>query len=161
MILAVDPAAPNLIVAIAFLRLAAIDHEIAEEIEMAGAFPDLRVHDDGAIEPDHLVGRGSAGQDANIVMGGDHVAPPGFLDVAFEFDAEGAVIPETVEAAVDFARLKNEPSAFAEGDELIHFGHVHRGFLKSSGRGFSIHRARLRRGGYTGAPRYFTSPSAF
>ena len=53
-------------------------------------------------------------------MAGDHVAPPGFLDVALQLDAERAVVPEAVEAAVDFARLKEEAAPFAQRDELVH-----------------------------------------
>ena len=50
----------------------------------------------------------------------DHVAPPGFLDVAFELDAERAVIPEAVQSAIDFARRKDEAAPFAQGDEFFH-----------------------------------------
>ena len=39
----------------------------------------------------------------------DHVVPPGVLDVLLEFDAERAVVPEAVDAAVDFARRKMNP----------------------------------------------------
>ena len=44
-----------------------------------------------------------------VVVAGDHVAPPGFLDVPLQLDAERAVVPEAVEAAVDLARLKRNP----------------------------------------------------
>ena len=79
------------------------------------------MHDDRAIEADHFIGRGGAGQRGQVVVAGDHVAPPGFLDVALELDAERAVIPEAVEAAVDFARLKQEASPLAQRDEFVHF----------------------------------------
>ena len=128
--LGLDPAAPDLIVAIAFLGLLAIDHEIMEKIVMARALPHLRIHDDGAIEADHLKRRRRTWQRGQVVMAGDHVAPPGFLDVALQLDAERAVIPEAVEAAVDFARRKDEAAAFAQRDEFFHvhgcssFGYV-------------------------------------
>ena len=51
-----DPAAADLIVAVALLRLAAIDHEVVKQVVVARALPDLRVHDDRAIEADHFVG---------------------------------------------------------------------------------------------------------
>jgi len=50
----------------------------------------------------------------------DHVLPPGVLDVFLEFDAERAVVPEAVDAAVDLARLEDEPAPTAQGDELFH-----------------------------------------
>src|SRR5687768_2725798 len=49
-----------------------------------------------------------------------HSAPPGLLEVAFEFDAERAVIPKTIDAAVDFRGLENEPASLAERDDLFH-----------------------------------------
>ena len=67
----------------------------------------------------------------DIVAPAGHGAPPGILDVALEFRAEGAVIPKAVDAAVNFGRLKNEPPAFAQGDnpfhQIIGFGLHHRG----------------------------------
>ena len=53
----------------------------------------------------------------------DVVAPPGVLDVPLQLDAERAVVPEAVEAAVDLARREDEPPALAERDQLVH---VHR-----------------------------------
>ena len=47
-------------------------------------------------------------------------APPGVLDVALQLGAERAVIPEAVEAAVDFRRLENEPAPLAERNDLFH-----------------------------------------
>ncbi len=95
---------------------------------MAGALPDLRVHDDRAVEAGHFVGFGRTGGGGEVVVTGDHVAPPGFLDVPLQLDAERAVVPEAVEAAVDFAGLKEESPAFAEGDEFFHFHDSGSGF---------------------------------
>ena len=53
----------------------------------------------------------------------DVVAPPGVLDVPLQLDAERAVVPEAVDAAVDLARREDEPPALAERDQLVH---VHR-----------------------------------
>ena len=119
--LARHPAAADLIVAIAFVRLPAIDHEIVEQIVMARTLPDLRVHDDRAIQPDHFVGRGGAGRDLQLVIRGDHVAPPGLADVPFQFHAQRTVVPKALQAAVDLARLEQEPPPLAQGHQLIHF----------------------------------------
>src|SRR5437870_487868 len=83
---------------------------------MSARFPDFRVHDDRAIDADHgdLLAVGAWRRIA------DHVVPPGVLDVLFQFDAERAVVPEAVDAAVDFARLEDEAAPFAQGDEFVH-----------------------------------------
>src|SRR5438128_1378000 len=83
---------------------------------MSARLPDLGVHDDGAIDADHgdLLAVGSRWRVA------DHVVPPDLLDVVLELDAEGSVVPEAVEAAVDLARLKDEAAAATEGDQLFH-----------------------------------------
>ena len=118
--LGLDPSAADLVVAIALLGFLAIDHEIMEQIVMAGAFPDLRVHDDRTIQPDHLVGGGRPVHRTEIVMARHHIAPPGLLDVALQLDAQRSIIPEAIDAAIDFARLKQEAATFAERDDLIH-----------------------------------------
>src|SRR4051812_297268 len=103
------------------------------------------MHDDRAIEPDHFVGFRRAGGRGNIVVAADHVAPPCFFDVAFQLNAERAVVPKSIQAAVDFARLKNEASPFAQRDEFVH---IHGGSNRKCGMGsvewgISIHASRL------------------
>jgi hypothetical protein len=49
-----------------------------------------------------------------------HVAPPRFFDVALQFDAQRAVVPEAVDAAVNLARLKQETASFAQRNQLFH-----------------------------------------
>jgi hypothetical protein len=61
-------------------------------------------------------------------MGGDHVPPPGFFDVAFQLDTQRSIIPETVQSPVDFAGLEKIPAPFTKGDELVHF-HGKSGFV--------------------------------
>ncbi len=103
---------------VAVLGFAAVDHGVGEAADVSGGDPDLGVHDDGAIEADHIEGLA-------VEAGGwaaDDILPPGVLEVAFEFDAEGAVVPESVDAAVDFGGLPDEAAAAAEGDEFFHFG---------------------------------------
>ena len=98
-----DPAPLNVVESIALLAFAAVDHEVVEEIVVTGAFPDLRVHDDGAIEPSHLEFSRRAGKEFHFVMADDHIVPPGVFNVSFEKDAEGPVVPESVQTAVNFA----------------------------------------------------------
>jgi hypothetical protein len=53
-------------------------------------------------------------------MGHDHIVPPSVFDIAFEEYAERTVVPKTVESAVDFGRLEQKASAFAQGNEIFH-----------------------------------------
>ena len=114
------PTALYLIVAVAVFRLAAIDHEIMEQIVMAGDLPDLRVHDDCAVQADHLVGRRGAGRDEQFVVAGDHVPPPCLADVPLEFHAHRSVVPKALQPAVNLARLEEKSAPLAQGDQLVH-----------------------------------------
>jgi len=125
LVVVLDPAALDLIVAVAAFGLAAIDHEVVEQVVVARALPDLRMHDDGAVQADHFVGFGGSGRGLELVVGGDHVAPPGLAYVPLELDAHRAVVPESLDAAVDLAGLKEEPAPLAQRDELVHFHGVH------------------------------------
>src|SRR6266571_8384138 len=89
-----------------FLRQQAIDHWIAEGARVPAGLPDFRVHDDARFEAD----------DVPALLG--HAAPPEILHVALEFGAERAVVPESVDAAVNLRRLKNEPAPFAPRHDL-------------------------------------------
>ena len=80
---------------------------------MAGGFPHTRVHNNRAIQADH------------VIAGANHVVPPGVFDVAFEFDAERAVIPKSADTAIDFARRKDESSALAQRHQLFHIKRTH------------------------------------
>ena len=75
---------------------------------MAGGFPHFRVHDDGGVESN------------DIFAMLDDILPPGFADVAFEFTAERAVVPETVYTAVDFGALKDESPSLAQRRQCFH-----------------------------------------
>ena len=46
--------------------------------------------------------------------------PPSVFDIAFEQHAERTVVPEAIESAVDFGRLEQKASAFAQGNEIFH-----------------------------------------
>jgi len=93
-----------------FLATEAIHHRIAEGAGVAAGLPDFRVHDDGGFEADHVFA---------LLR---HVAPPKFFHVALEFGAERAVVPESVDAAVNLRRLKNEPAPFAQRHDFFHQG---------------------------------------
>ena len=67
----------------------ALDQRVAERPDMARRHPYLGVHEDPGIEPD------------DVIALLDHRPPPGALDVVLELDAEGAVVPDGVDAAVD------------------------------------------------------------
>lgn len=56
-----------------------------------------------------------------------HMAPPAGFDVVFEFDPQRTVIVNAFEASVDFGGLEDEPTAFAEGDDVVHIGGGHGG----------------------------------
>src|SRR5688572_28043854 len=92
----------DLIGAKPFLGQQTIAHRIAEGIDMPRRLPNLRVHDDRRLEA------------GDIFASAGHRVPPELFDVAFEFRAERAVIPETVDATVDFRRLENESAPFAQ-----------------------------------------------
>ena len=75
-------------------------------------------------EADHFELARSSRRDSRVVVVGDHVVPPRLPDVAFQLDAQRAVIPEAVQTAVDLAGLKDESAPFAERNDLIHrLGH--------------------------------------
>src|ERR1019366_1842292 len=65
----------------------------------------------------------------DVVALAGHGVPPKLLDVALEFRAERAIIPEAVEAAVNLGRLKHKPAPLAQRHDFFHlqiffwFGH--------------------------------------
>ena len=83
----------ELIGAVTRARLAVVDHRIAEPADVAARFPDLRIHQQRAVEPDHAERRRRPGRRRGFVVMRDHVVPPRLLQVALELDAERAVVP--------------------------------------------------------------------
>lgn len=75
---------------------------------MSAGLPDGSTHEDGTVHADDIVAE----------LG--HGPPPVRFEVAFEFGAEGTVIPSSVETAVDLGGLKDEASALAKSDNLFH-----------------------------------------
>ena len=86
----------------------AVHEWVAEAGDVAGGLPDLRVHDNGGFDAD------------DVFAAADHVVPPAVADVFLELAAEGAVVEETVEAAVDFGGLEDETAALRERDDAVH-----------------------------------------
>ena len=85
-----------------------VEHGVFKVTHVAGGFPDTRVHDDGAIKSN------------NIFSELCHRFPPAGFNISLHFNPERAVIPEAINAAVDFGRLKNKTAPFAETYERIH-----------------------------------------
>src|SRR6185312_7060695 len=98
----------NLVGAKTLLGNIAIDHRIGEAANVARRFPDFGMHDDGGFEAD------------DVITTADHVVPPAIADVFAKLDSERTVVPEAVDAAVDFGRLKNKSTSFAQGNDLVH-----------------------------------------
>ncbi len=113
----------QLIGAVARLRLAAIDHGVAEAAHVAARLPDARIHQHGRVEADHRERARGVRRGERLVVVRDHVVPPRLLDVALELDAERPVVPAAVEAAVDLARREDESAPLAERHELVHGNH--------------------------------------
>ncbi len=92
--------------AIALLARTVIDHRIGKRADVSGSLPHARMHQNRGVQPLDVVAE-------------RHFAPPRFLHIAQQFHAQRAVIPATVESAVNIGRLKDEPAAFREGDDRI------------------------------------------
>ncbi len=88
----------------------ALDQRIAERLDVAGRHPHLGVHQDAGIEAD------------DVVALLDHGPPPGALDVVLELDAERAVVPHGVDAAVDLRAGKHEAAPLGERHDGVEVG---------------------------------------
>ena len=110
-----QPALDELVGAVAHLAGLAVDERVIERRHVAGSHPDLRVHEDGGVEPD-IVG---------VFL--HELLPPGALDVVFQLHAERAVVPGVGEAAVDLGAGVHKAAVLAQGDDLVHgfFGVFH------------------------------------
>ncbi len=86
----------NLITPVTTFANIAFHHRVAECVLVAARLPNGAIHQDRAVHADHVI---------TLVH---HHVPPKILEVALQFDAKRSVIPEAIEAAVNFARLENE-----------------------------------------------------
>ena len=102
--------------AISRLALATIDHRIIESANVARCFPDFWIHDDRAVDADDV--NGFAVWSGRIAA--HNIFPPCVLEIALQLGAEGTVIPEAVDAAINFGTLKDESAAATESDNFIH-----------------------------------------
>ena len=99
--------ADELIGAVACLAGAAVQQGVREAGHMAGGHPGLGVHDDGCIQA-HVVG-------AFL----HELFQPCLLDVVFELDAKGAVVPAVGQTAVDLGTGEHITTVLAEIDDHI------------------------------------------
>src|SRR5581483_2943491 len=90
----------------------AVDHRVAEALEVPARLPDPRVHEHRGLDPEDVA--------AEV----DDVAPPEVADVPLELDPERPVVPRRPQPAVDLARLEHEPAALAEADQGLHVDHT-------------------------------------
>ena len=97
------------------LALAAVHQGVDEGLLMARVLPGQRIHQDGAVEPLH------------VIPFIDVAPPPGVHDVVLQLDAHRAVIVQALQAAVDFRARVDDSAALAEGDELFQRDSGHRG----------------------------------
>ena len=79
----------ELIGAMARLALLAVHQRIAEPTDMTAGHPDLRVHQDRALDPDIM----------RILL--NKTLPPCLLDIFLEFHAQRAEIPRIGQSSVD------------------------------------------------------------
>ena len=98
----------ELVGAVAGLAGLAVEQGIGEAGHMAGRDPGLGVHDDGGVKA-HVIG---------ALL--NELFEPGLLDVVFELNAEGTVVPGVGKSAVDLAAGVHEAAVFAQCNDLVH-----------------------------------------
>ncbi len=86
----------------ALVGLAVFDHGVGKAVDVARCLPHSLIHEDAGVDALHILSVG-------------HGLPPDLFDVAQQLDAQRAVIPAAVEAAVNFRALEDEAFAFAQG----------------------------------------------
>ncbi len=80
----------------------ALDERVVEHLDVTGGHPHLARQDDRAVEAD------------DVVAAGDHRPPPLPLDVLLELDAQRAVVPRRLGAAVDLAGLEDQAATLGQ-----------------------------------------------
>ena len=103
-----QPVLDEFVGSVAHLAGLAVDEGVVEGGDVAGGYPDLRVHEDGRIQAD-VVG---------VFL--HELLPPGLFDVVLELRAEGAVVPAVGKTAVDLAPGVDKAPVLAQGHELFH-----------------------------------------
>src|SRR5207244_4139130 len=85
----------------------AIDHRVGKILDMSGCFPRAGMHEDRSVDPFDIPPPG-------------HILPPCLLDISQELHPERAVVPGSIQSAVNLRRLEDKTSPFTEGNELLH-----------------------------------------
>ena len=98
----------QLVGAVAHFAAAAVDERVVEIDHVARSDPGLRVHEDGGVKADVVVGLLN------------ELFPPGALYVVFELHAERAVVPRIRKAPVDLRAGVDEAAALAQRDDGLH-----------------------------------------
>ena len=91
-------------------------HRVRKCPHVAASDPDFWIHDNGTVETNH-VDRLPVWA---IGWAADDVVPPSTLEVAFELNAQWAVVPEAIYPAIDFGGLEDEPAPLAQRDDGVH-----------------------------------------
>ena len=99
--------AGQLVEPVAAMAGGAFDQRIGERADVARRDPDLGMHQDAGVQAD------------DVVALLDHRPPPGPLDVVLELDAERAVVPHGVDAAVDLRAREDEAAPLRERHDRV------------------------------------------
>src|SRR3989344_1747008 len=86
----------------------ALDERVRESSNVAGGFPDFRIHQDSSIDTVHI-----------IAVVAEHLEPE-TLDVFLQDHPERAIVVGAGEAAAYLGPQEDEPAALREGDYLFH-----------------------------------------
>ena len=104
------PPDQDVVRAVAPLGGPAVHHGVREAAHMTAGHPGLGVLNNGRIDADD-VEHVSIGADRGTLH---HVAPPTIAQVVLELGAQGAIVPEAVEASVDLAGGVHKSTSLAE-----------------------------------------------
>jgi hypothetical protein len=98
----------DLVGAQACFREEAITHWIRESTNVSRGSQDGLMSENGSIKSEDVIA-------FHYVF-----SPPQIFEVPFDLSAKRAVVPASVQAAVDFGGLKDESFAFAQGNNFFH-----------------------------------------
>ena len=93
--------------AVALLRVAVVDERVVEGAQVTRSLPRFGVHENRRVDAD------------DVLVELDHRVPPVAFDIVFQLDAVLAVIVDSSQTVVDFARRKYESVLLAVSDQLL------------------------------------------
>ena len=99
----------KMIHACAGIALFAHGDQVGELVGVSGRLPHHRVHQNRAVQADH------------IVPHLNHGFPPGIADISLQFRSQRAVIVAGRQSAIDFAGLKDKSPPLTERHNIIKF----------------------------------------